>query len=123
MMDQRSKHLESSLTITVGLLVFFIWLKKPWLLYGALGVGAAGLFSPWLAQKIYQGWWMLARGMGWLNGKILLSLVFFVILVPLAWIARRLNAIDLQLRKKDADESYYTVRDHQYESNDLENTW
>lgn len=122
-MQQRLKSIESCLVITVGLLALFLWLKNPWLLRSALVVGALGAFSPWAADKIHRGWELLARALGWVNGRILLSAVFFVFLTPIAWFARRAKAMDLQLRRKPEGGSYYVERDHTYEPKDLENTW
>ena len=122
-MNQRLKSIESCLVITVGLLALFLWLKNPWLLRSALAVGALGAFSPWAAEKIHQGWTLLARALGWVNGRILLSAVFFVFLTPIAWLARKAKAMDLQLIKKPEGSSYYVTRDHTYEPKDLDNTW
>lgn len=122
-MDNRSKTLETLLVIVAGLLALFFWLKNPWLLRGALAVAAAGVFSPWLGAKIHAGWMLLAQALGWFNGRVLLSLVFFVVLTPVAWLARRGGASSFLLRKKRADESYFTDRNHAYEPRDLENTW
>jgi hypothetical protein len=122
-MNQRLKSIESCLVITVGMLVLFLWLKNPWFLRIALVVGALGAFSPWAAQKIHQGWTFLAHFLGRINGTILLSAVFFLFLTPIAWLARRAKAMDLQLIKKPDGASYYAERNHSYESKDLENTW
>lgn len=122
-MQQRLKSIESCLVITVGLMALFLWLKNPWLLRGAFVVGALGAFSPWAAEMIHRGWTKLAHALGWVNGRILLSLVFFVFLTPIAWLARRAKAMDLQLNRKKNGGSYYTEREHRYEPKDLENTW
>ena len=122
-MDNRSKTLETLLVIVAGLLALFFWLKNPWLLRGALAVAAAGVFSPWLSAKIHAGWMLLAQGLGWFNGRVLLSLVYLVVLTPVAWLARRGNSSSFLLRKKRPEESYYTERNHTYKSKDLENTW
>lgn len=122
-MNLRLKSIESCLVITVGLLALFLWLKNPWLLRSAFVVGALGAFSPWAAQKIHEGWTLLARALGYVNGRILLSAVFFLFLTPIAWLARRAKAMDLQLIRKNNGGSYYTERDHLYDPKDLENTW
>lgn len=122
-MSQRLKSIESCLVITVGLLALFLWLKNPWLLRSAFVVGALGAFSPWAAQKIHEGWTLLARALGYVNGRILLSAVFFLFLTPIAWLARRAKAMDLQLIRKNNGGSYYAERDHLYDPKDLENTW
>jgi hypothetical protein len=122
-MEKRLKSLESCLVITAGLLVLFFWLKNPWLLRAALAVGVLGALSPWAAAKIHLGWTLLARGLGWFNGRVLLSAVFYLFLTPIAWLARKFGASSMQLRKKTGDDSYYVARDHRYEPKDLENTW
>lgn len=122
-MEKRLKSIESCLVITVGLVVLFAWTHNPWLLRGALAVGVLGVLSPWAAEKIHEGWSLLAKGLGWFNGRVLLSAVFFVFLTPIAWLARKAKVADLQLKKKPEANSYYTERNHQYGGKDLENTW
>lgn len=122
-MDKRAASLQTAIVIVAGLLVFYFWLHNPWLLRGALAVALAGVFSPWLTAKIHAGWMLLAQGLGWFNGRVLLSVVFFVILTPVAWLARKLGSSSFLLRKKQREESYYTERNHTYAPGDLENTW
>ena len=122
-MENRLKALETVLVITAGLLALFFWTKNPWLLRGALAVSAAGVLSPWLAAQIHAGWTLLARGLGWLNGRVLLSLVFYVFLTPIAWLSRFGNSSSFLRSKKPAGESYFTERNHTYEKKDLEQTW
>lgn len=123
-MEKRTKALETMLVLVAGLLAFYIWVKNPWLLRGALALAAAGVFSPWLTGKIHAGWMLLAQGLGWLNGRILLSVVFYLLLTPIAWLSRLFGAASsFSRRKRQAEESYYTERNHTYEPSDLENTW
>lgn len=123
-MEKRLKSLETALVIVTGLLALYFWLKNPWLLRSALAVGLAAVFSPWLSEKLHAGWMLLAQGLGWFNGRVLLSLVFYLFLTPIAWLARKAGAANLQLRRKPAGEgSYYIERNYRYEARDLENTW
>jgi hypothetical protein len=123
-MHTRTKVLETMLVIVAGLLVLYLWLGNVWLLRIGLLAALIGAFSPWLSARIHTGWMLLAQGLGWLNGRVLLSLVFFLLLTPIAWLARLSGAATgFLLRKKKAEESYYTERGHTYEPKDLENTW
>ncbi|MBK9338069.1 MAG: hypothetical protein IPM98_16585 [Lewinellaceae bacterium] len=123
-MKNRTKVLETMLVIAAGLLVLHIWLGNVWLLHSALVVALVGVFSPGLSARVHAGWMLLAQGLGWLNGRVLLSVVFFLLLTPIAWLARLAGASSgFLLRKKKAEESYYSDRDHTYEPKDLENTW
>lgn len=121
-MEKRRQSLETVLVLVAALLAFYFWLKNPWLLRVALGLAVAGIFWPWLAERIHAGWMLLAQGLGWLNGRILLSIVYFFILTPVAWLARMGSSGFKMVRKKEG-ESYYTERDHTYEAKDLKNTW
>ncbi len=122
-MDKRAQSLQTVIVIVAGLLVFYVWLHNPWLLRGALAVALTGVFSPWLTAKIHAGWMLLAQGLGWFNGRVLLSAVFFIILTPFAWLARLFGSSSFLLRKKQQEESYYAERNHTYTPEDLEHTW
>ncbi|MBK6933240.1 MAG: hypothetical protein IPH12_21170 [Saprospirales bacterium] len=122
-MENRALSLQTVIVIVAGLLALFLWLGNPWLLRSALAVALAGVFSPWLTAKIHAGWMLLAQGLGWLNGRVLLSVVFFIVLTPIAWLARRFGSSSFLLRKKQKEESYYAERNHTYAPEDLENTW
>ncbi|MEM0998615.1 MAG: SxtJ family membrane protein [Bacteroidota bacterium] len=119
----RAKQLETILVITAGMIVFFFIFRQVAFLYVALGVATAGLAVPLAAKYIHLGWMGLAKVLGFINSHILLGVIFFLILTPLALLRRAFSRKDsLQLRKKDG-ESYYTERNHTYEAADLENPW
>ncbi|TNE59170.1 MAG: hypothetical protein EP344_09130 [Bacteroidetes bacterium] len=122
-MQDRLKAVETALVIVTGLLALYFWVGNPWLLYAALAIGVIGVFFPWLAGKVHAGWMLLAQALGWFNGRVLLSVVFYVFLTPIAFLAKRLGSAYFDLNRKGEGESYYTDRDHTYESEDLENTW
>ena len=118
------KHKESILVIATGFIILFLIFKLPWMLWIAAGVSILGLMSSTLAKWIHTGWMKLALALGWINSKILLSIVFFVFLMPVAFLQRLVSGDKLQLkRKKEAEEGYYIERNHTYEKKDLENVW
>ena len=118
------KHKESILVIATGFIILFLIFKLPWMLWIAAGVSILGLMSSTLAKWIHTGWMKLAIALGWINSKILLSIVFFVFLMPVAFLQRLVSGDKLQLkRKKEAEEGYYIERNHTYEKKDLENVW
>lgn len=121
---KREKVLEAMLTITVGLLVLFLIFKAAWLLTAAVVVGLIGVFSNYLSEKITQGWMKFAEVLGRINATILLSLVFFVVVTPMAFLRRLFGGKDLlSLRNARKTPSLYEERNHAYEANDLEDTW
>lgn len=121
-MEQRVKHIETLLAIAIGMTLFFLITKRFEFLYVGFGLGVLGMASPFAAKYIYLGWTGIAKVMGFINSHIILGVIFFFILTPLA-LLRRLGKKDLlQLRKKEAG-SYYITRDHKYTGKDLEHPW
>lgn len=111
------------LVIVLGFLAFFLLTKKAFLLYISGAVALASVSSEFIAEKIVWGWYKLAEGLGYISSRILLSLVFFLFLTPLALLYRIFRKKDvLQLQKKTGS-SYFTERRHLYVKKDLERMW
>ena len=88
----------------------------------AIAVGFFALLIPPVARVIEWAWLKLALGLGWINSRIILTVVYFVFLMPLALIARLFTNDPLMLKKKDSS-TVYVTRDHKYTKEDLENIW
>lgn len=80
----KTEPIKTVLVITVGLIVVHLVTKQNWAMYSALLVGACGLLSSFLAQKIDYVWMKLAALLGLIMPNILLSIVFYVFLTPIA---------------------------------------
>lgn len=91
------------------------------MLYTAIGIAAIGLFFTWLATWIATGWFGLAKILGLVNGKVLLSVVFFIILTPIALLMRLFGGGSIV--KVKSSKSYYAERNHTYTKADLETPW
>lgn len=116
------KAFESILAITVGLLVLYIWKGYSWALYVSVGVALSGLLVPFLRDLIVWSWSKLGQGLGYVNSRILLTLVYVFVLVPIALI-RRLFSSDSKIIKKRRSDTYYITRNHTYGAKDLVNPW
>ena len=121
-MLNREKKLESILVITLGMVVLYFLFKSPVFLVVALVLGVLSLASDLLLTKITWAWSRLAAFLGHLNGIILLSAVYYLVLCPVAYFYRLRHPDALQLRKK-ATGTYFTTRNHHYTGKDLENMW
>jgi hypothetical protein len=75
-----------------------------------------------VAEKISWVWLKIAEILGLINSTILLSLIFFIILTPLALLMKVFKKSD-SLKLKKLSGSAYDERNHIYTANDLENTW
>jgi Saxitoxin biosynthesis operon protein SxtJ len=114
---------KANLAITAGLLVFYAINHNKYLLYGAVGVSVLTVLLPTVAEYISRGWYALAKALGYVNSKVLLTVVFFGFLLPFGLIFQFLNRRALSLRTGRADKSLFVARNHRYEARDFDTTW
>ena len=118
---KKDKSLETLLVLTGAMvLLFWIYNKKIFLLLALLLV-VIGVASPYVSKKISWLWLKFSEVIGYVMSKVMLSIIFFVFLVPLAFISRIFRKDVLGLKKKET--SYYSERNHLYKGKDLENMW
>lgn len=70
----------------------------------------------WLARL----WLQLGEAMGFVVSKVMLTVVFFLFLTPLALLYRLFNKKQLNTKP---DVTCFVQRGHRYEKKDLTNTW
>lgn len=82
----------------------------------ALGVvlAALGTFAPAALRIPSRLWWKLAHALGWVNSRVLLSLLFFLVLTPVGLLFRLIGRDPLSQRGKGTTWSAYPrrARDH-----------
>lgn len=106
--------------ITTGLIVvvlfafFFPWAFDaasmpvwPWVVAGLLWVPA--LLVPNSLQPVYAGWMRIGHAIGWVNTRIILGLIFYVLVLPMG-LVMRLFAKDPMARKFDDSAGSYRVK-------------
>lgn len=92
-------------------------------IYISIGLLVIGLFIRPLAGKITQGWLAVAKMIGAFNSRIILTLVFYLVLTPIAVIFRFFNKDALGVVRVKSAASCFSVRDHTFTKEDLENMW
>lgn len=115
------KTSQTILTILTGLLIIYLVSGLKPVLAIAVILGIIGIFSGYLSEKISRLWFMLAEGMGFVSSRVLLTVVFFGLLLPLAILSRLFGRKGLELARRES--SYYVTRNHKYEADDLNNIW
>ncbi len=119
----RHKSLETMSVLSAASLVFGLLLKLQILFYLALAFLIIGLFIRGLADWIARGWLAFAHVLGIVNSKIILTLIFFLFLTPLAFAYRLFHGDFMNIKRNPESDSYFTTRDHSYSAKDLENIW
>jgi hypothetical protein len=79
------------------------------------------IFIDW-AKKIHRTWMAFAHVLGWINSRIILFIIFFFILTPIAFFARLFGKISFVKSNKNKT-TLFINRNHLYTKNDLENPW
>ena len=117
----QEEQYKTLLVLITGLTVLSIVNKKPyWPITGAV-IGIIALLIPIARYYIVTGWIKLGEAMGWVSSRIILSVIFFLILLPIS-LAYKLTGKDpLQLKKREG--SLFIERDHLYVADDLRNQW
>ena len=116
-MKWQSKH-TSLLVIAIGFAAFFLFFRKDWMLL-PVGISAIGFIIGPIGEYIHVGWMLLAKVLGYINSRVLLSIVYFLVLTPIALLMRLLGKNQF-IKKAGVHESLFISRNHLYNSKDLE---
>lgn len=100
---EKIKPFDSVLAITIGFLILFVFTTVPPFLWISFVVGLIGLCSTYLSKQVHYIWMKIAWLLSLVVPKILLTLVFYGLLFPLASLSRVFGKQDpMQLRRTDA---------------------
>jgi|GEM_PF-1433006 hypothetical protein len=119
-LSNRSEYEESVVVLGCGLSFIALFWGLPWALFVFSPIMVAGLLLPRLAFGLHVAWSFLGMLLSSISGTILLGVMFFGILTPLAWIRRVFGTS--HFRKKDRS-SFFDTTQHTYGPKDLENPW
>ncbi len=121
MNDNKIKSLETLFVLTGAfIIVYWISPKKIYLLIALIFI-LIGVVSPYLSSKISWIWLKFAELLGGVMSKIILSIVYFIFLVPIALLYRLTTKNHLFLKRKKG--SYYVERNKQYSPGDIKKIW
>ena len=123
-----SKHELRKFGIITGIIfavlfgLLFPWLAErsipvwPWVVAAVLFVWA--LLLPASLNPVYRAWMKIGLVLGWINTRIILSIMFYVIFMPIGFIVRMFG-VDL-LKQKLEDTNSYRVESTQQDKEHIE---
>jgi hypothetical protein len=120
---KRAKELETIFVLAAAAAAGGVYFKAVWLHLLALALLVAGSASERTAAGISRGWLAFAGVIGKMNSRLLLSLIYFAVITPAAFLFRRFNKDHLGLEKRPDSPSYFRERAHLFSKEDLENPW
>ncbi len=110
------------LTIVVGFIIIYLKTKLNWALYVSTIMGLVGIFSDFLSKKIDYLWLKLTLLLSLVVPNILLSLIYFIFLTPIAVLSRLLDKKNgLQLKNKAG--SMFMESNKQFNKSSFEKPW
>ena len=115
---------KAQLVIVTGLVVFSFIFKNAatYLLYAAGAVGLVSIFIPIVGDFIVKIWFKIAEGLGWFNSRVILTVLFYVFLWPIATLYRLSTKNPMNVKRPDTN-TVYAERNHTYTPKDLEQIW
>jgi predicted anti-sigma-YlaC factor YlaD len=92
----------------------------PWVVAGALWLFA--LIWPAALSYLHRGWTQLGLALGWVNTRVILTLLFAISIVPVG-LVMRLCGRDRMARKLDPGSDSYRVPSRQRADKDMEHPY
>ena len=110
----RKFGLTTGVIIVALFALFFPWVFDatsmplwPWVLASLLWLPA--LFIPSVLRPVYTTWMKIGHAIGWVNTRIILGVLFYVMILPMGLIMR-LFGKDPMARKRDDSASSYRIK-------------
>ena len=108
---------ERSFGISVGTVCWAIWACAWWrgggerlLWLGLLGASlmVMGRLAPAWLRMPSAVWWKLSHALGWMNARVILSCLFFLVFTPVGLVLRLAGHDPLRLRRRAAGTSAWS---------------
>jgi len=101
--------------VFLAIALYLAWrhrIRVPFYVFVSLGsvLTLAGLLAPALLSPIEKVWMGLAGVLGWVNARVLLSAVFFLVMTPMSLIMRLVGRDALKRRFEKGRASYWEER-------------
>lgn len=120
---KNEQNAQTVLAILVGLLGVALVFKLENLFIVAFILGFLSLLFNRFSDFISIIWIKFAKYLGIINSYILLSVIFYFFLTPIAFLMRIVKKTDSMSLKSKNDTSVYAIRNHVYSADDLKNIW
>ena len=106
--------------VLISLICFQVWKAPLWVLAAIIFLVAAMTY-PLIFQPFARLWFGLSVALGTVMSKVVLAILFFTIVYPIALIRKALGKDSMKLKSwKQGQESVFRVRDHNFAAKDLE---
>ncbi len=119
---QKTDPIKTVLVITVGMLIVFALTQWKWAFNAAVIIGLLGLLSSYIAKQIDFLWMKLAWVLSLIVPNILLSVIFYLLLTPIALLSRLFGEKN-QLNLKNKTDSLFKDYNKEFDKPSFEKPW
>ena len=119
---KKSEPVKTVLTIVLGFMVVYMVTHGKWAMWTALITGVLGLSSTYISQKIDWLWMKLTYVLSLIMPNVLLSVVFFVFLLPVSLLQKLLGKKDAMMLKSGY-KTTFVATDRSFEKGGFEKPW
>ena len=108
---RKTAHVVAAVLLAISAWNFYRGRTTVVIIFGAMGalLVVVGLLIPTAARAFHVAWMRLASALGYVNSRVLLSLMFYGVLTPYGFVSRLVGRDPLRRRGKKI-ESYWTKR-------------
>jgi hypothetical protein len=109
--------------VLIALLCYQVW-KLPVLMLLAIACLLAAMTHPPVFKPFARFWFALSAALGTIASKVLLTVLFFGMVLPVGLVRRGMGKDSMRLRCwKKGKESVFRGRDHRFSAKDLEHPY
>ena len=109
--------------VLISLICYQVWKLEIFILLAIIFLVVAMTY-PLIFQPFARFWFALSIALGTVVSKIILSVLFFVIVLPIGLVRRVLGKDSMRIKSwKKGKESVFRTRDHRFTANDLEHPY
>jgi hypothetical protein len=109
--------------VLISLICYQVWKLEIFILLAIIFLVVAMTY-PLIFQPFARFWFWLSTALGTVVSKIILTGLFFVIVLPIGLIRRALGKDSMQIKSwKKGEESVFRTREHRFSIKDLEHPY
>lgn len=111
------------MVLAAAALVLFLVFRKNVFVFTSIGLLLLGLFFKSASARVAALWLRFAEVLAAFNTRVILGLVYFLVLTPIALVYRLFAKRHVNSPRTAFGGSYFIIRDHACSAQDLEKMW
>jgi hypothetical protein len=122
-MIDRIDTLKTIAVLSVALIGAYLVFGSPWLIWAALFLSLGNAFESRITAAIARYWMKFAAVLGSFNSKVILTIIYFAVLTPVAFLFRIFNRPLVDHFRANKRASYFDELNKTYQKSDFEKMW